>query len=135
MVFLKNWLSRIVANIAFIHDCIERYVYSLPVRFTDKDLHFIVIGLFGLALLLVALPLFRALTRRGSFGLMAWLFTLSTVIMISFAIEIGQVTTGTGRMEMEDIVYGLLGFLAASAVVGLVRLMLCLLRRILKRDK
>jgi len=135
VVFLKNWLSRIVANIAFIHDCIERYVYSLPVRFTDKDLHFIVIGLFGLALLLVALPLFRTLTRRGSFGLMAWLFTLSTVVMISFAIEIGQVTTGTGRMEMEDIVYGLLGFLAVSAVVGLVRLMLCLLRRILKRDK
>lgn len=135
MDLLKDWLYIIISKIAYIHDSIERFARTLPVRFTDKDLHFIVIGLFGLVLLLVALPLFRALTRRGSFGLMAWLFTLSTVVMISFAIEIGQVTTGTGRMEMEDIVYGLLGFLAVSAVVGLVRLMLCLLRRILKRDK
>ena len=135
MVFLKNWLSRIIANIAIIHDCIEHWARTLPVHLTDKDLHFIVIGLFGLVLFLLALPLFRALTRRGSFGLMAWLFTLSTVIMITFAIEIGQMRTGTGSMEMEDIVYGLLGFLAVSAVVGLLYLLLCLIRRILKKDK
>ena len=135
MDLLKDWLYIIISKIAYIHDSIERFARTLPVRFTDKDLHFIVIGLFGLVLLVLVLPLFRALTRHGKSGLMAWLFTLSTVIMISFAIEIGQVTTGTGKMEMEDIVFGLLGFLAVSAVVGLVYLLLCLILRILKSDK
>lgn len=135
MDLLKDWLYIIISKIAYIHDSIERFARTLPVRFTDKDLHFIVIGLFGLVLLVLVLPLFRALTRHGKSGLMAWLFTLSAVLTISFAIEVGQHMTQTGKMDLGDIVYGNLGFLAVSAVVGLVYLLLCLILRILKSDK
>jgi len=129
---LKDWLYKIVSNIAYIHDSVWHYARTLPVRLTDKDLHFIVIGLFGLALLLLVLPLFRLLTRLGKSGLMAWLFTLSTVLMISFAIEIGQHMTQTGKMDLGDIVYGVLGFLAASAIVGLLYVLIRAIRSIFK---
>jgi len=129
---LKNWLCKIVSDIAYIHDSIWRFARTLPVRFTDKDLHFIVFGFFGLALLLLVLPLFRLLTRLGKSGLMAWLFTLATVLMISFAIEIGQHMTQTGKMDLGDIVYGALGFLAVSAIVGLLYVLVSVICSIFK---
>ena len=122
---LKDWLYKIVSNIAYIHDSVWHYARTLPVRLTDKDLHFLVIGAFGMLL-------FSLLTRLGKSGLMAWLFTLSTVLMISFAIEIGQHMTQTGKMDLGDIVYGVLGFLAASAIVGLLYVLIRAIRSIFK---
>ena len=134
MDYLKDWLYKIVSGIAYIHDSIWHYVGTLPLNLTDKDLHFIVFGLFGLALLLLALPLFRLLTRLGKYGLMAWLFTFSTVLMICFAVEIGQYITKTGSLQFSDIVYGIYGFLAVSAIVGLLYLLVRAIRSIFKKD-
>ena len=134
MDYLKDWLYKIVSGIAYIHDSILHYAGTLPVKLTDKDLHFVVFGLFGLALLLLALPLFRLLTRLGKYGLMAWLFTFSTVLMVCFAVEIGQYMTNTGSLQLSDIVYGIYGFLVVSAIVGLLYLLVCAIRSIFKRD-
>ena len=134
MDYLKDWLYKIISGIAYIHDSIQRYARTLPLKLTDKDLHFIVFGIFGLALLLLVLPLFRLLTRLGKYGLMAWLFTFSTVLMICFAVEIGQYITKTGNLQVGDIVYGIYGFLAVSAIVGLLYLLVCAIRSIFKKD-
>ena len=134
MDLLKDWLYIIISKIAYVHDSIERFARTLPVRFTDKDLHFIVFGLFGLCLFLLVVPLFRLLTRLGKYALMAWLFALSTVLMICFAVEVGQYMTKTGSMQYSDIVYGISGFLVVSAIVGLLYLLICLIRSIFKKD-
>ena len=111
---LKDRLYDIVAWIARVHESIWAYNRGFDSPFTDKELHFIVIGATGTLLLLLALPLFRFLSRRGRGDFLAWLFTLTAVMLIAFAIEIGQHMTNTGSMELEDIVYGVIGFLAAS---------------------
>ena len=121
--------------IARVHDSIYELNADSGLPFTDKQLHYIVIGLFGLILFLVALPLFRALARRGHTGLLAWLFTMAAVAAVSFAIEIGQQQTGTGNMDLEDIVYGLEGFLAVSALIALLYLAGCLLRWLFGKEK
>lgn len=119
MAKLKDWLYQIVTYVAWFHDRIiaKNRAHSSP--FTDKELHFIIIGIFGFLLLLVVFPLFRYLTKHGRAGIMGWLFALSTVLSVCFAIEIGQQLTKTGRMQVEDIVYGMVGFFAASAIVAL----------------
>ena len=124
---LKEYLYQIVAWIARVHDSMWAYNRSFSSPFTDKELHFIVIGAFGLGLFVLTFLLFGLLTRLNRFGIMAWLFSFSTVLFVTFAIEIGQFVTNTGNMELADIVYGLVGFLAASVGAALLYALLRLL--------
>ena len=130
---LKDWLYELVAFIARVHDELVRYNQTLSFRFTDKEMHFIVVGGFGLLFFLLILPLFVFLTRKNRAGLMAWLLTFMTVMFVTFAIEIGQEMTGTGGMELADIVYGVVGFLAASAALGILYLLYLLIRWLLAK--
>ncbi len=130
---LKNWLYELVVFIARVHDAVADYNRTLSSPLTDKEMHFIVVGVFGLLFFLLILPLFVFLTRKNRAGLMAWLLTFMTVMFVTFAIEIGQEMTGTGGMELADIVYGVVGFLAASAALGILYLLYLLIRWLLAK--
>ena len=130
---LKNWLYELVVFIARVHDAVADYNRTLSSPLTDKEMHFVVVGGFGLLFFLLILPLFIFLTRKNRAGLMAWLLTFMTVMFVTFAIEIGQKMTGTGGMELADIVYGAVGFLAASAVLGILYLLYLLIRWLLEK--
>lgn len=41
----------------------------------------------------------------------AWIYVFTLIIVITFAIEIGQKVTNTGNMEFADIVFGVVGFI------------------------
>ncbi len=125
---LKDWLYQVVASVAWFHDWVVRYNRQHSHLFNNSELHFIVIGVFGLLLFLLVYLVFRLLAKHGQVGFMSWLFTLSSVFAVCFAIEVGQHMTNTGRMELEDIVYGVAGFLAASGCVLLLYLLFCLFR-------
>lgn len=122
MEHLENWLYMLVMYIARIHDGLWAYNETASSPFREPEMHFIVMAVFGLVLFLLLLLPFRFLTRRGKWGLMAWLFTFMTVLFITFAIEVGQEATGTGGFGLDDIVYGIVGFLAVSAVIALLSL-------------
>ena len=130
---LKDWLYELVVFIARVHDELVRYNRTFSSPLTDKEMHFVVAGGFGLLFFLLILPLFIFLTRKNRAGLMAWLLTFMTVMFVTFAIEIGQKMTGTGGMELADIVYGAVGFLAASAVLGILYLLYLLIRWLLEK--
>ncbi|MBO7676302.1 MAG: hypothetical protein J6S49_02135 [Erysipelotrichaceae bacterium] len=83
---------------------------------TDKQLHFIIIGLFGFALLVVIQPLFRWISKHYGLLFITFSYVFTIVLVVSFAIEIGQAYTGTGAMDFYDIASGLLGFFVAFAV-------------------
>ena len=51
----------------------------------------------------------------------AWIYVFTLLVVITFAIELGQGYTGTGTMEFADIVFGLGGFLLMFAVFAVVR--------------
>ena len=128
MAAFKDWLYRIVTFIARVHDSIIAYNEGTTTPRTDKELHFVVIGLLGLLLFLLAVPLFRFLTRKGWYGLMAWLFTFMTILFVTFSIEEGQRLTNTGNFQLLDIAYGVMGFLAVSAALGLIYLLYLFIR-------
>ena len=130
---LKDWLYELVVFIARVHDAVADYNRTLSSPLTDKEMHFAIVGVFGLLFFLLILPLFIFLTRKNRAGLMAWLLTFMAVMLATFAIEIGQEMTGTGGMELADIVYGAVGFLAASAVLGILYLLYLLIRWLLEK--
>lgn len=112
---MKELLYWIVGVIAEIHNHIMQLNNAYEMNFTDKELHFLVIGLLGMALIFLLYPVFRFLARHGGEMVITWIYVFTVIIVITFAIEIGQKVTGTGNMEFMDIMYGVVGFLVMFA--------------------
>ncbi len=117
-----------VQQVAAIHDLLLRVAHRTGLGLTDKDLHLLVMGVLGMVGFFVTYGAFRAIERRfaDSALITAFVFTLTNLIVVAFAIEIGQRLSGTGAMEFLDIAYGLWGFVAMFTgflvVLGCVRL-------------
>lgn len=119
---MKEILYKAVGFISEIHSYILSLNDSFEYNFTDKQLHFWVIGILGLALIFVIYPLFKWLSRNRHEMAIAWIYVTTVIIVITFAIEIGQGVTGTGVMEFDDIVFGIVGFFLLFAVFSVFRM-------------
>lgn len=118
---METFLHNIVALIARIHSYILTLNDQSANSFTDKELHFIVIGLLGIALILVLHPIFLWLAKTGHTMIISFFYVLTVILVLTFAIEIGQGLTGTGSMEFDDVNYGVCGFLVFFAVFLVIR--------------
>lgn len=118
---MEALLYYIVSVIAKIHNYIMSLNDGMESSFTDKELHFIVIGILGISLIFIVYPVFKWLANTNHTMVIAWIYVFTVIIVITFAIEIGQGITGTGRMEMSDITAGVLGFLAAFLLFCIIR--------------
>ena len=118
---MGSLLYAIVGEIAKIHERIlslnNKYEYNL----SDKTLHFLVIGFLGLTLVFAVHPIFKWLARTGHTMVITWIYVFTLIVVITFAIEIGQKVSGTGAMEFADIVYGVVGFIYMFIVFLLFR--------------
>ena len=122
---LLAWVSRAHSAILSLND---RFEYS----FSDKELHFLVIGAVGLALILLVYPVFRLLAKHNRVLAITWIYALTVLLMLTFAIEIGQSITGSGTMEFGDVVAGMGGFFAVTAVIVTLHLLLWAVKSIAK---
>ena len=104
-----------------MHDRVLRINDAGGWYFDDKQLHFIVFGLFGMALIFVLYPLFKLLAKHNHTMVITWLYVFTVIIVLSFAIEVGQWYTGTGVMESRDIAYGITGFLVMFLIFAILR--------------
>lgn len=77
---------------------------------SDKWLHFFVIGIFGLCMLIAIQPLFKWLATHEGTILITFIYVFTVVLVVTFAIEIGQAYSGTGDMDKYDIASGIAGF-------------------------
>lgn len=130
---MENFLYAIVSLIARIHNSILTINDQVEYGFTDKELHFIVIGILGLLLVVLIHPIFKWLSDTGHIMVVSFFYVFTVIIVITFAIEIGQAITGTGNMEFYDIVYGIFGFLAAFGAFAIIRGIYLLMRKYLSR--
>ena len=102
---------------------------------SDKQLHFLIIGILGIAMLLVIYPLFRWLAKKHLTVLISWFYVFTVLVVITFAIEIAQWYSNTGTMDFNDIVAGLAGYFAMSFVFILVVGVVALIRSFLQKKK
>lgn len=119
---LQDLLLYIVILIARIHGWILSLNDAYEYNFSDKELHFIVIGVLGMLILLATYPVFKWLAKKQYILLISWIYAFTLVIVIAFAIEIGQRVTHTGAMEFSDIAFGAVGFLAMFIVYAFIRM-------------
>lgn len=114
-------LYGIMRVIAKIHNYILHLNDKFEYNFSDKDLHFLVIGLLGMAMIFVVYPVFKWLASKKHIMVIAWIYVFTLILVITFAIEIGQKISNTGSMEFADIVFGVMGFIVMFAVFAVVR--------------
>ncbi|MCD8019047.1 MAG: hypothetical protein LUF92_05505 [Clostridiales bacterium] len=129
---METLLEKIVIFIARIHNYILTLNDAYEQNFTDKQLHFLVIGLIGLALVLVIYPLFKILSKNHVL-IIVFIYVFTLIIVLTFAIEIGQKYSGTGSMEFADIVFGVAGFLLMFAIFAVIREIILAFWKLMKR--
>ena len=132
---MRDFLYWCVGIIARIHNKLMHLNDAYEVNFTDKEMHFLVIGLLGMAMIFVIYPLFKYLAKHDHEMVIAWIYVFTVIIVITFAIEIGQKITHTGNMEFADIMYGVVGFLAMFFVFSIFRGIYHLILRLIRHIK
>ena len=63
-----------------------------------------------------------------------WIYVFTLILVITFAIEIGQKVTNTGSMEFADIVFGIGGFILMFIVFDVIRIIIKLILKLIKKD-
>ena len=118
---MQQALYEMTAFIARVHNRLLTLNDSFELYFTDKQLHFLVIGLIGMGLLFVVHPLFTLLAKKNHVLVASWLYVFTVILVLTFAVEIGQWLSGSGTMDFEDVSSGIRGFLAMFLVFAVIR--------------
>ena len=130
---MKELLYWSVGLVAKLHNYIMRLNDRYEYRFSDKELHFLVIGVLGMGLVFIIYPVFKWLARTHHEMVITWIYVFTMLLVITFAIEIGQKITHTGNMEFTDIMFGIVGFLLMFAIFSVIRMFYHLIRNAVKK--
>ena len=131
---MKEFLYFIVELIARVHNRIMQLNNAYEYDFSDKELHFLVIGIVGMLCIFLVYPIFKWLAKHDHVMVIAWIYVFTLVIVITFAIEIGQKVTNTGNMDFADIVFGIIGFMALFFAFSVIRLIYHGIVRLLRKN-
>ncbi len=118
---MHDFIYRIINLITSAHTYILSLNDKNELFLNDKQLHFLVIGALGMLLVLLIHPLFLSLSKSGHTMVITWLYVFTVILVLTFAIEIGQGYSGNGNMEAADIVSGIQGFLLMFLVFIVIR--------------
>ncbi len=127
---METFLYNFVMLVSRIHTTLLSMNDQRESSFSDKELHFIVIGAFGIALILVLHPIFLWLAKTGHTMIVSFLYVITVIFVLTFSIEIGQGFYGTGIMEFDDVVYGISGFLVFFCIFLVIRGIIHLILRL-----
>ena len=122
------WVAEMHDRILMINDAGGYY-------FDDKQLHFIVVGVIGLLMIFIVYPIFKLLAKYNHTMVIAWIYVFTMLIVLTFAVEIGQWLSGTGSMEMADVTSGLSGFLIMFLVFAVIRGIYHVIVGAIRKDK
>ena len=130
---MGKFLYGLVELVARVHNYLLSLNDAHEYSFNDKELHFLIIGILGMAMIFVVHPLFKWLVKNNHVMVVSWIYVFTLIIVITFAIEIGQRITNTGNMEFADIMFGVLGFISMFIVFSIARGIYHVIRRAIEK--
>lgn len=134
-----NYLINLFIGVVYrLHTKILSINDAYAIYLTDKELHFYVIGVFGLVLFFCVFVLFKWLEKMHLTIISAWIYAFTVLVVITFSIEIAQGYSGSGYMDFDDIVAGLKGYFLMSLAFIVFVALFALIRklfRIVKANK
>jgi hypothetical protein len=103
-------------------------------KYSDKQLHFIIIGIIGIIIFAATQLLFKWLAKR-SITAISFIYTITVLIVLVFGIEIQQKITGRGNMEFNDILAGIYGFMYIFFFYLVVKLLIYVIKKYIFGNK
>lgn len=123
-------LLKLTANfINDLHDKVLDIVSIGGYSLNDKQLHFIFMAIIGIIIFGFTHVIFKWLSKY-SITAISFIYTLTVMIVIVFAIEIQQKLTNRGNMEFADIAYGLYGFIYIFCIYLFIKLIIILIKKL-----
>lgn len=124
-----DFLKLITELINNVHDLFMNISSGLNLNYNDKQLHFIVIGIIGILIFFITDLIFKWLSRYN-ISIISFIYTATILLVLVFALEIEQKITGRGRMEFEDIVAGIWGFMWFFLIYLAIRVLIYIIKKI-----
>lgn len=117
-----------------IHDVVDKILNVIGIELSDKTLHFILFGFLGILMFFTVDVVFKWISK-WSISAISFIYTFTFLAVLALSIEIQQKITGRGNMEFNDIVAGLLGFLALIGVYASARGIIYYVKRFYKKSQ
>lgn len=130
---MKTFLYKIIEYISKFHSLFLRLNDKFEYHLSDKELHFLIIGFLGMGFIFVIYPVFKWLAKHNHIMTITWIYVFTLIIVITFAIEIGQKVSSTGTMDFADIAFGVVGFLFMYVIFALLRIIWHFIRKQLEK--
>lgn len=118
---MTEFLYFIIEIIFKCHEKLLSLNDAYEYNFTDKELHFLIIGIIGMVMIFVIYPIFKWLAENDFIMTITWIYVFTLIMVLTFAIEIGQKVSNTGSMEFADIMFGVAGFLVMYFIFAVCR--------------
>lgn len=131
---MRDIIFQFIMLVASIHERILGINDDGNYNLTDKQLHFLVVGVFGMLLIFLIQPIFKGLAELNRTLVITWIYVFTVVLVITFAIELGQWYSGTGVMDSSDIAYGISGFLVMFFIYAVIRGLFLAIWGMIKHD-
>lgn len=134
---MREGIRFIVEFVNNIHDILIVILNDLlGLQMTDKDMHFWIMGFIGIFTFACVYVISKWLSNFP-FGihLISFLYTLTFMFVLVFAIEIQQAITNRGNMEFIDAIIGLWGFIALFIVYVGIAVLFILIKLVVKKIK
>ncbi|MBR1622897.1 MAG: hypothetical protein IJ675_03185 [Pseudobutyrivibrio sp.] len=118
---MTTFLYSVLDFINDMHSYILTWNDAYEANFSDKQLHFLVIGCLGMLMVFIVQPIFSLLAKTGHVLVISWIYVFTLILLLTFAIEIEQKITKSGVMDFDDIVFGVWGFMLMFVIYALIR--------------
>ncbi|RDW19778.1 hypothetical protein [Oceanobacillus chungangensis] len=130
---MRDFVMLMAEIVNDIHDILTD-LFGL--HMTDKELHFWIIGIVGMATFFVVYFFFKLIEKmKWSVAIYSFIYTLTGMIVLVFAIELQQAITNRGNMEFADAVEGLRGFLVLFIIYALLALAIYTIKIFISKKK
>lgn len=114
-----------------IHDSLNE---TFGLQMTDKQLHFWIIGIIGIITFFIVYGCFKIVEKmKWNITILSFIYTLTVMVVLVFAIELQQAVTNRGNMEFADAVAGLWGFLVFFMIYCLIALIIYIAVKLVKK--
>ncbi|MGF2617567.1 hypothetical protein FZC84_16305 [Rossellomorea vietnamensis] len=132
---MRDGIKLLAELVNGLHDVLIKLSNDvLGLNLTDKDLHFWIMGFIGIGVFFFIFAVTKWLSKmRFGITMISFLYTMTFMFVLVFAIEIQQAITNRGNMEFADAVIGLWGFLVLFMAYGALGLLVIAGRNLYKK--
>lgn len=120
---MKTLLNLIIKIFDLFHVFFIDFLNSNGVMISDKQQHFLILGVIFLFMFIFIELIFRKIAKF-SVSIIAFIYVFTVSVVVALAIEIGQWKNQSGEMDFNDVTWGLYGVVVFTLAFVIIRCVL-----------